>query len=147
MSLSAQQTTALTKKLAAGHKAFLGGYGRIAGNVQTIVEAELTKLEDVAAIVNKALEGVKKEDVGPLDKAYMMASKRKLKHSFGVAWDEDEKRAVFRIPTKEGNKKKDPFKQAVARFIAAGPTDADKKRVMDLMDLIAKEAIKESAAE
>ena len=129
----------LVETLTKGNKAFKSGYGRIAANVRAIEEAQLTKLDDVAEHIKLSLVGFVKDDVAPLDKAYMMASKRILGASFGIAWDEDNECAIFRLPTKEVNRKKDPFKQAVAKFISTGATDEQKKSVMRLMSTLMSE--------
>jgi len=136
----------LVQTLRAGNVAFKSGYGRISGNVRAIQESGLASLDDIAEHVKLSLVGTEKEDVPAYDKAYMMASRRILGNSFGIGWDDEEDCAVLRIPTKEVNRKKDPFKQKVGQFLASGPTDAEKQYVMDLMDrIMAADADKEAA--
>lgn len=136
----------LVRTLHAGNKAFKSAYGRISGNVRAIEEAGVADLDSIAEHIKLSLTGIEKEDVPALDKAYMTASKRILGNSFGIAWDNEEDCAVFRLPTKEVSRKKDPFKQKVGQFLASGPSDDEKQYVMDLMDkIMASEGEQEAA--
>jgi len=122
-------------KLQKNTRTFRSGYGAISGNVDILTQLpeDQKTLDNIAEYINASLVGMTKDDAAPLDKAYMMASKRKLGSSFGVKWNEDLERCEFRLPTKEVSRRKDPFKQAVAKFIAAGATDKEKATVMRLM--------------
>lgn len=127
------------KTVKTANTSYLSGYGKITEVVVKFME-DATALGDIESIINGSVEGLDKDAVYRLDKAYQTASKRKLGHAFGIKWDAELEQGVFHIPAKRKGKK-DELMVKVAQYRSSGArTKEADAMIMRLIDTIMTES-------